>query len=128
MVRRSGFTLFEILIAVAILGTALVVVVGHVNHAVTMYRVARETVIATSLARTKLDEVTSSSDTLRERSESGTVKGDDRFTYRIEVAEYALPGFERGEVKGLYRAEVRIQWVSGATRQVKLVQIITQPT
>jgi prepilin-type N-terminal cleavage/methylation domain-containing protein len=126
MRSRRGFTLLEILIAVCILGTSLVVVIGHVNHAVRLYRVARETIVATSLARARLDELTGTRDPLRERTEAGPVKEDTRFHYAISIREYQLPGFEKDDVKGLFRVEASIDWDHGV-RRVRLVQILTNP-
>jgi type II secretory pathway pseudopilin PulG len=124
---RAGFSFLEILIALGILGTAVVVVIGHVNHAVAMYRVARETVVATSLAQARLSAIVGSREPLRERRDKGTVKEDPRFAYSERIEEFSLPapGLEKDDLKGILRAEVVIHWESGARRQVRLVQLVS---
>lgn len=114
--------------AVAILGTSLVVVVGHVNHGVSMYRVARETVVATSLARAKLDALVSPppGESVRAGSDSGSFEGDARFTFSTVVQEAQLPGIDRSELPGLFRAEVTVEWTTDVRRQVRLVQLVTE--
>ena len=56
---QRGFTLLEIVLAVGVMGLALVVVVGNIQHSVGMYRVARDTVIATSVARELMEQTVS---------------------------------------------------------------------
>ena len=125
---RGGFTLLEILMAVAILGTSLVVVVGHVNHGVSMYRIARETVVATSLARAKMDELVNvpPGDSIRVGEDAGNYPEDMRFTWRTVIAEAELPGIPKDQLPGLYRAEVLIEWHTDVHRQIRLVELVTE--
>lgn len=114
--------------AVAILGTALVVVVGHVNHGVSMYRIARETVIATALARAKLNELVSPppGESVRTGSDSGTFDEDSRFSWSTVIAEAEIPGIDRKDLPGLYRAEVTVEWTHDVRRTIHLVQLIPE--
>lgn len=126
--KRAGFSLLEILIAVAILGTSLVVVIGHVNHAVHMYRIARETVVATGLAQAKLAELVSPppGDSVHEGSDGGTFREDGRFSYRSVISQAELPGIDKSQLSGLYRVEVVVEWTSDVHREIKLVQLVTE--
>ncbi|MBI4858740.1 MAG: type II secretion system protein [Candidatus Riflebacteria bacterium] len=123
--RRPAFTLLEILMAVAILGSAVVIVMGNINHSITLYRVARETVTATTLAQSKLAELLSSRDSIRPSSEAGRFKEDSRFGYTVTVSDATLPGFEKDDLKGILRATVVVQWDSPHTREVRLVQLVS---
>ena len=120
---RRGFTLLEILIAVGILGTAVVVVIGNINHAVSMYRVARETAAATAIAQSRMQDLLHGKEPPRSQHESGPVKEDPRFTCSIAIDEASLPGFEKNDLNGIMRVEVLVQWDSGVTREVRLVQL-----
>jgi len=122
---RRGFTLLEILIALSIVGSSLVIVLGNINHAVLIYRVAKETAVATNIAQERLQSVLSSKDRIREMSDSGRVKDDPRFDYAVSVTEFSLPGFEKNDLAGLFRVEVTVRWSSSVQRQVRLVQITT---
>jgi len=126
--RRGGFSLLEILFAILILGTSLVVVIGHVNHGVRMYRIARETVIATSIAQTKLQAVVSPppGDSVHTMDEAGPVAEDGRFSYHVSVTEAELPGIEKELLSGLYRAEVVVEWTTDVRREVRLVQLVVE--
>lgn len=125
---RRGFSLLEILMAVAILGTSIVVVVGHVNHGVMMYRVARETVLATALARGKLNELVTPppGESVRTGSESGVFDEDQRFSYQTVISEAELPGIDKSDLPGLYRAEVTVSWKHDVVRSIHLVQLIPE--
>ena len=103
----------------------MVVVIGNVTHSVRMYRVARETAIATSVAEAKLTAAVHSKDSIRPGSDGGTVTEDPRFTYRVTIDEATLPGFEKEDLPGIYRAEVVVQWDCGTPREVRLVQLLS---
>ena len=54
--KRSGFTLLEVLVAVAILSVALVVLLGLRNQDVNLVDATRQLTVATALARMKMVE------------------------------------------------------------------------
>lgn len=54
---RTGFTLLEILIALAVLAIALVTLLGLKNRDLEMARISRDVTVATALARMKISEV-----------------------------------------------------------------------
>jgi prepilin-type N-terminal cleavage/methylation domain-containing protein len=119
--KERGFTFLEVIIALCILGGAVVVVMGNIDHAVTVYRVAREMAVATNAAQAKLQELFSSKDPIKESEESGVIEQDPRFRFRRSVTETALPGFEKEDLKGMFRVEVVVTWDS-PERAVRLVE------
>lgn len=125
---RRGFTLLEICLAVGVMGLALVVVVGNIQHSVGMYRVARDTVLATSAAREILEKTVLrvekhalSREELRERVEQGRVEGQPWLEYRIEVTPARLEGLDDFDLPGVFRVEVVVSWNYKVERRVRLV-------
>ena len=55
--RQSGFTLLEVLIAVAILGAALTILIGSVNKNLIIASQSKNLTIASNLAQRKLTEI-----------------------------------------------------------------------
>jgi prepilin-type N-terminal cleavage/methylation domain-containing protein len=119
-----GFTLLEILIGLSILGCSLVVIMGNVNHAVLMYRVARETAVATTIASARMQRVLAQGDGLRTTEENGVAEEDRRFRYKVSVTDANLPGFEVRDLNGLFKVDVTVSW-DGGVRDVHLVQLAT---
>lgn len=125
---RPGFTLLEICLAVGVMGLALVIVVGNIQHSVGMYRVARDTVLATSAAREILEKTihrvekhSLSREELRVRTDDGRVEGQPWLRYRIDISEARLDGLEDFELPGVFRVEVVVSWFYRTDRQVRLV-------
>ncbi|MBI4872350.1 MAG: prepilin-type N-terminal cleavage/methylation domain-containing protein, partial [Candidatus Riflebacteria bacterium] len=54
---RRGFTLLEILVALGILGSSLVILLTNIFHSIEMYRVAQGTLLAGFLAQEKFTEL-----------------------------------------------------------------------
>ncbi len=122
--RRNGFTLLEIMIALGILGSSLVVLLTSIFHSVEMYRVAQETVIAGFLAQEKFTELRT--------ARSGVGIGDYkdgafekfpgyRWKYRVEkvTLEPLVP-----VVPGLRRLEVEVTWGRRPMRRVEVISYI----
>jgi prepilin-type N-terminal cleavage/methylation domain-containing protein len=124
--EAGGFSLLEILIAVAILGSSLVVIMGNINHAVVLYRVARETTVATAIASARMQLVLGQGDGLRTTEENGVAEEDRRFRYKVSVTEANLPGFETRDLNGLLQVDVVVSWDDGK-RDVHLIQLGSKP-
>ena len=123
---RRGFTLLEIMIALAILGSSLVVLLTSIFHSVEMYRVARDTVIAGFLAQEKFTELRT--------ARSGVGIGDARdgpfekfpgyrWSYRVEkvTMEPLVP-----VVPGLRRIEVVVTWDSRPVRRIQVISYLPE--
>lgn len=86
---KNGFTLLEVVIAVAIMGTALVVLIGSVNRNLDITIKSRNMQIASTLAeriitRVELERVPEI------REESGTFDQYPEFSWFLSVAPYNL--------------------------------------
>ena len=96
--KTSGFTLVEVLVAVAILAIALVAVFRLQSQSVSMATDARFTTSAALLAQSKMAEVESG------KSFSGLNQegkfGDDypQYNWRVEVSDTKIAKFKKIEV------------------------------
>ncbi|MBI3892648.1 MAG: type II secretion system protein [Candidatus Wallbacteria bacterium] len=121
---RQAFTLLEIMIALAILGSSLVVVLTSIFHSLEMYRVAKETVIAGFLAQEKFTELRT--------AKTGVGIGDYRdgvfehfsryhWSYRVDKVslEPLVP-----TVPGLRRIEVQVTWDEHPRRHVQVISYV----
>lgn len=90
---NSGFTLLEVLIAVAILGSALAVLLGSVNKNLILASQSKNLVIAGALAQRKLSEIE-----LEGFPEEGEIEGEftevPGFRWYISVTPLGLPGLD----------------------------------
>ncbi len=88
--KESGFTFLEVAIAVAILGSALVVLIGSVNRNLDLFIKAKNMYVASALAdsvlvKVKLEGVP------KIREESGTFQEYPGFEWYLNVFPYNLP-------------------------------------
>lgn len=114
---RRGFTLLEIMLALGMIGTALVAVAGAVDVAASRVRDARRLVVAGRLARARLAEVLVAPDP-RELPKAGASE-DGAYRWTLDVREEA---FELEELELDPRTlvcTVEVTWLEGA-RQVSL--------
>lgn len=111
------------MLALAIAGGAVVVLLGNIHHSMMMYRVARETVAATQIARQKLQEVLGKKDGVREGRDAGRWRDDPTYEWAVQIEPATLPGLAKDDVKGVLRVAVTISWDREAHRHVRLVQI-----
>jgi general secretion pathway protein I len=95
--REPGFTLLEVMIALAILGLSLVAISRSHQNSIRAANRARLTTVATLLARYKLMEVEDKlfeegfSDFKQEEKESFKEEGFERFSYTLVVDKVELP-------------------------------------
>lgn len=114
----AGFTLLEVLVALAILGLAVVASIQGFAQGLRLLRVAAEHQEATLLADRKLREVVAPA--------AGHDSGiEGRFTWERTTAAVALPDGEATGAWPLYAVTVRVAW--GATRAVELATLRLAP-
>jgi prepilin-type N-terminal cleavage/methylation domain-containing protein len=95
--KLSGFTLLEIMVALAILGLTLVVIIGIVTNNVRATNHAKMTTAATLLARSKMvdieDDILYNGFTNDSESDSGTFKeqGYSQFRWESSIDRIELP-------------------------------------
>ena len=90
---QPGFTLLEVLVAVAILGAALAVLLGAVNKDLILASQSKNLVVASALAQRKLSEIE-----LEGFPEEGEKEGEfaeaPGFKWFVSVTPLGLPGLD----------------------------------
>jgi general secretion pathway protein I len=113
--RNRGFTLIEIVVAMAILGVGLIVIIELFSGGLRLGRVSEEYTQAVGLARVKLEEIFLA-EQLKEGSEQGEFNKD--FRWQVGVKKVDLLPVEKGlEFKPpveFYQIKVNIFWKSGS--------------
>jgi len=121
--KASGFTLIEVVVAMAILGIGLAVVVELFGGGLRLAGVSDEYTKATGYARIKLEEIT-----LARTLEEGVQEGDfdNRFRWQVEVKKVDLlpPGKETTYQPpvALYRVKIDVLWQSGSRDRVATLE------
>jgi prepilin-type N-terminal cleavage/methylation domain-containing protein len=113
--RQRGFTLIEIVVALAILGVGLVVIIELFAGGLRLGRASEEYSKAVSLARMKLEEI-SLNPILQEGNETGEFDKD--FRWQVAVTRMEILPVERPPefqpLVELYRVKVDVLWKSGS--------------
>jgi type II secretion system protein I len=119
--NERGFTLLEVLVALAILGTAVVAAIQGFAGGLRLLKVAGDHQQAMVLADQKVREMT----TPVEGREDGT---EDRFQWMRTVTRLPMPELEgspRGRRWGSFEIDVRVRW--DENREVQLTTLRTVP-
>jgi general secretion pathway protein I len=96
--KANGFTLMEVMIAMAILAIALVAVFQLQSQSISMSTDSRFMTTAALLAQSKMVEAEAGSN-LVNHSEDGDFGPDyPQYTWRLEVGDTKLPQFKKIEV------------------------------
>jgi len=115
VINKSGFTLMEMLVAVAILGIGLGILLQHFSGGLRSAHITEEYTKAMWYGRTKMEEVL----TAKDLSEGVTEDAfDSRFSWKSEVtkANPSLGQEENVEARlpvDLYKVVVKVSWPSG---------------
>ena len=113
--RNRGFTLLEIVVALAILGVGLIVIIELFSGGLRLGRTSEEYTKAISYGRMKMEEI-SVADQMEEGTEEGEFDKDYRWqveTMKVDI----LPLEKNTEFKPpveLYQIKVTILWQSGS--------------
>ncbi|MCX5913141.1 MAG: type II secretion system protein [Deltaproteobacteria bacterium] len=120
---RGGFTLVEVVVAMAILGISLVLVIELFSGGLRLGRASEEYTVAAQLARQKIEEIA-----LYKKVEEGIEEGEFDSTYRWQVevkkidllllaneTDYKPPA-------DLYQIQVRIIWKSGSKERTTRIE------
>ena len=112
----TGFTLIEVVIALAILGIGLTVILELFSGGLRLARTSEEYTKAVNFARMKMEEVTS-----QQKIEEGSDEGkcdDDAFHWQVEIKKTDLLLIEKdSDFKPpieLFQVVVDILWQSGS--------------
>jgi prepilin-type N-terminal cleavage/methylation domain-containing protein len=112
--KNRGFTLIEIVVAMAILGIGLIVIIELFSGSLRLGRTSEEYTKAVGLARMKLEEMTLRED-LKESEEEGEFDKDFRWQVGVNKVDILPEGFaEFKPAVELYRIKVNVLWKSGS--------------
>lgn len=105
--KEAGFTLMEVLIAMAILAIALIGVFQLQSQSISMATDSRFMTTAALLAQSKMVEVEAGA-SLSSRAQEGDFGPDyPQYSWRLEVADAQLPQFKKIEVTVMNKAFLR---------------------
>lgn len=113
-VKNQGFTLLEVLVAMAILGIGLIVIIELFSGGLRLGRTSEEYTRAVGYARMKLEEIS-----LAKSLEEGIAEGefDREYRWQVEVKKVDLlpPGRETSYQPpvALYWVRIEVLWKSG---------------
>jgi general secretion pathway protein I len=112
--RQRGFTLIEVLIALAILSVAMVVLYGVMGDAA--YRLARAHAesVAVAIARSKLEEVGVTIPPIV-GDVSGTAQGG--YAWELSIALHGTPEERVAWPAALIEASVTVEWSDGGGKR-----------
>jgi general secretion pathway protein I len=112
----TGFTLIEVVIALAILGIGLTVIIELFSGGLRLARTSEEYTKAMNFARMKMEEITS-----KQKIEEGSDEGkcdDDTFRWQVKIKKTDLLPIEKdSDFKPpieLFQVIVDILWQSGS--------------
>jgi len=119
----KGFTLLEVVVAMAILGIGLIVIIELFGGGLRLGRTSQEYTRAVGYARMKMEEVS-----LAKSLEEGVQKGefDKNFRWQVDVKKVDLlpPGKETDYQPpvDLYRVRIDVLWKSGYKERTARVE------
>ncbi len=111
---KRGFTLIEVVVALAILGVGLIVIIELFSGGLRLGKVAEEYTKAVGYGRMKMEEIALSRG-LAEGEEEGHFDNDYRWRVEIKKVDL-LPAEKNPDFKApveLYRIQVYVLWKSG---------------
>ena len=130
----KGFTLLEVMIAMAVLAVALTILLGSVNSGVIFGGNSRDTTIATFLAQEKMTELERKRELLAAgSSESGRFKDEfERFEweYTITLDETSMGLVEMAGVNIPFepmKVEVKVSWGKDKNKRTYMLQEMLFP-
>lgn len=113
--RNKGFTLIEVVVALAILGVGLIVIIELFSGGLRLGKTSEEYTKAVEYARMKMEEIA-----VQRSVEEGIEEGefDDVFRWRVGAKKMdILPIEKSSDFKppvDLYQIQVNITWKSGS--------------
>jgi general secretion pathway protein I len=121
--RNPGFTLIEVVVAMAILGIGLVVIIELFGGGLRLGRVSEEYTKATGYARMKMEEINLAS-SLEEGIQEGEIDGQFRWQVEVKRVDLLPPGQETSyrPPVDLYWVRVGVLWKSGAKERAAALE------
>lgn len=123
MKKNRGFTLIEVIVALAILGIGLTVIIELFSGGLRLGRTSEEYTRAVNFARMKMEDIASQT-SIEEGDEEG--KFDDTFRWQVKVEKVnILPMDKKLEFKPpveLFQVKVNVLWKSGSKERSTYVE------
>ena len=124
LVQATGFTLMEVVVAMAILGVALTVIIELFSGGLRLARASMEYTKAVNYARTKMEEMT-----VKPAVVEGTEEGesdDKTFRWQVGVKKVDLLSIDKSvDYKPpieLYQVKIDVFWKSGTKEKSTSVE------
>lgn len=116
---RKGFTLLEVIVATAIMATAVIGLFSLVTQSLSNAALVREYDRAAMLARTQMNELIALDKPPIGRELQGKI--DDRTQWEAVIEPWEVPGAAAAGSSFLARIDLKLSWESnGRRRQVEL--------
>jgi len=117
---ESGMTLLEVLLAATILGVGIVALLGALVQATRTLANVKETTIASSLARAKLEEILSGEELEEDVVEGEFEEPHDLYRWKSAVEPYEedLVDEEEEDLEDLMKVRVEVLWDRGDRESV----------
>lgn len=103
--KNSGFTLLEVMIALAIVGIALVVMLGLVQRSVLANSRLQQLTRATLLAKQKMSEIEHGVRLLDELQQGEFAEPNQGFSWRADYTPTPLTGIEQVDISVIWGSE-----------------------
>ena len=120
----TGFTLIEVVIAIAILGVALAVIFELFSGGLRLGRVSKEYVMAMNYASLKMEELTTKGE-VREGTEEGEFNQEYRwqtFVKKLDLLPIEEKGIDFKPPAELMNIKVNVLWKSGAKERSAAIE------
>ncbi len=121
---EGGFTLVEIVVAMAVLGVSLVLVIELFSGGLRLGRASEEYTLAGQFARQKMEEISLNRE-IQEGIEDGEFEGT-HYRWQVEVKKIDLllipPETDYKPPVDLYQVQVRIIWMSGSKERMTRIE------
>ena len=109
--NRKGFTLLEVLVATAILGMAIAVILQLFSADIRAISISKDYVSASIKAEVKMKEILNSDEKISEKSYSETT--NDGYRVDVSITEVLKERTETLQVK-LIEIDLTIRWLKGS--------------
>jgi len=122
-VENQGFTLLEVLVAMAILSIGLIVIIELFSGGLRLGRTAEEYTKAVGHARMKLEEI-SLAKSLEEGIEEGEFDREYRWQVEVKKVDLLPPGRETSYQPpvALYWVRIEVLWKSGTRERTTVLE------
>jgi len=121
--RTGGFTLMEVVVALAVLGVGLIVIIELFSGGLRVGRVSGEYTRAVGYARVKMEDIALARE-IKEGMEEGEF--DKNYRWRLEVMRVdLLPGEQPVDITlpvDLYQIKLQVIWKSGSQERAAAVE------